>query len=147
MGYAYQKGLTNGVSATEFGSGNASAAMYVTFILRALGYSDAAGDFKWDNPFDLARRAGIVTDQVNLERFLRADVVEVSYAALDAKLKDGSKTLAERLIAAGVFPADKRKTGTSGGTEIGKLDGPVPIFKPEPIYELPVQPEDPAIGE
>ena len=148
VGYAYQKGLTNGVSATEFGSGNASAAMYVTFMLRALGYSDAAGDFKWDNPFDLARKAGIVTSEVDLSKFLRADVVEVSYAALSAKLKDGSKTLSERLIAAGVFPADKLKTAGLGGvTEVGTASGPVQIFKPEPIYEIPPQPEDPAIDE
>ena len=148
VGYAYQKGLTNGVSATEFGSGNASAAMYVTFMLRALGYSDAAGDFKWDNPFDLAKKAGIVTDAVDLSKFLRADVVEVSFAALSAKLKDGSKTLSERLIAAGVFTADKLKTVNLGGvTEVGKVEGPKQIFKPEPIYEKPVQPDDPAIGE
>ena len=51
VGYAYEKGLTKGSSATEFGTGTASAQMYLTFVLRALGYSDAAGgQFTWDKP-------------------------------------------------------------------------------------------------
>ena len=80
VGYAYEKGLTKGVSATEFGSGNASAAMYVTFMLRALGYSDAAGDFSWSDPFALARSCGVMTDDVDLSRFLRADAFPVADA-------------------------------------------------------------------
>ncbi len=41
VGYAYENNLTNGVSATKFGSNSiASASMYLTFVLRALGYSD-----------------------------------------------------------------------------------------------------------
>ncbi len=144
VGYAYEKGLTNGVSATEFGSGNASAAMYLTFMLRALGYSDAAGDFSWSDPFALAKQAGILTDGVDTARFLRADVVEVSYAALSAKIKGGSQTLAQRLLSAGAFTEDKLKGGLKEAAEAGD---PVRIFKPEPIYERPVQPDDPAIGE
>lgn len=104
VGYAYQNGLTNGISPTLFGSGAASATMYLTFVLRALGYSDANGtDFTWDNPFDLARQVGILTDGVDLNDFWRADVARVSYSALPAKLKGTSQTLAEKLIAAGVF--------------------------------------------
>ena len=156
VGYAWERGLTKGISATEFGSGNASAAMYVTFMLRALGYSDGEGDFAWDNPFALARESGIVDDGVDLTHFLRADVVEVSYAALSAKLKDGVKTLAEKLIDGGVFTAQKLTAagavlrGTEGGREGSS------IFKPEPIYILPVEPpapelpavvDEPAIGE
>ena len=34
VGYAYEKGLTNGVSANSFGTGDASSAMYLTFVLR-----------------------------------------------------------------------------------------------------------------
>ena len=33
VGYAYVSGLTNGSSATQFGTGDASAAMYLTFML------------------------------------------------------------------------------------------------------------------
>ena len=105
VGYAYETGLTNGSSATEFGMGSASAAMYLTFVLRALGYSDANGeDFTWDKPFSLARSVGILPGCVDAEDFLRADVVSVSYAALGgAKLKNSETTLTEKLILAGVF--------------------------------------------
>ena len=51
VGYAYENGLTNGVSDTQFGTGTASSFTYLTFVLRALGYSDVNGaDFTWDKP-------------------------------------------------------------------------------------------------
>lgn len=104
VGYAYAHGLTNGISATSFGTGNASAGMYLTFVLRALGYSDSGGaDFTWDDPFTLAQTVGLLPDGVDTDSFLRADVVLVSYAALPAKLKDSQQTLAAKLIAAGAF--------------------------------------------
>ena len=104
VGYAYEKGLTNGVSATEFGSGTASATMYLTFVLRALGYSDANGaDFTWDNPSSLAKSIGVLPDCADTSSFWRADVVLISYAALPVKLKNSTQTLADKLIAAGIF--------------------------------------------
>jgi S1-C subfamily serine protease len=78
--------------------------MYLTFVLRALGYTDANGaDFTWDNPYSLARRAGILSGSVNTGTFWRADIVLVSYSALSAALKDSEQTLADKLIAEGVF--------------------------------------------
>lgn len=104
VGYAYEKGLTQGVSKTKFGTGNASAVTYLTFMLRALGYSDTNNlDFKWDNPYDLAKEIGILPACVDRENFWRADIVSVSYAALGAKLKGSEMTLAEKLIEANVF--------------------------------------------
>lgn len=104
VSFAYSNGLTNGVSANEFGTADASAATYLTFVLRALGYSDTNGtDFTWDNPFDLAKKVGILTDNVDTDRFLRADVAIVSQNALFAKIKNTETNLAERLIADGVF--------------------------------------------
>lgn len=104
VGYAYESGLTKGSSATQFGTGSATGAMYVTFVLRALGYSDADGkDFTWNDPFTLAEEIGILPESVDRDAFLRADVATVSHAALSAKLKDSDKTLAEKLMEAGVF--------------------------------------------
>lgn len=104
IGYAYENGLTLGISDTKFGTGNASAAMYLTFVLRALGYSDTtASDFTWNNPYALAETVGILFDSVDLQNFLRADVVVVSHAALQAFLKGTAQTLAGKLISAGVF--------------------------------------------
>lgn len=103
VGYAYETGLTTGVSGTKFGTGTASAAMYLTFVLRALGYSDQSGDFTWDSPFSLARQVGILPDCVQTNPFLRADVVLVSYGALSVRLKNSAQTLAQKLMAEGVF--------------------------------------------
>lgn len=102
VGYAYTKGLTKGTSATEFGTGTASAQMYLTFVLRALGYSDAeGGEFTWDKPEALAEAVAILPPGVHLDGFLRADVVLVSEAALSAKLKGKTDTLLDKLSTEG----------------------------------------------
>ena len=108
IGYAYQHDLTRGISATSFGTGSANAAMYVTFVLRALGYSDTNDeDFTWSDPFSLANDIGILPRRVDLRTFLRADVVTVSYAALPVCLKNTELTLAEKLIADEVFTEEQ----------------------------------------
>lgn len=100
VGYAYENGLTRGISETKFGTDNATCVQYVTFMLRALGYDDARGDFKWDAPYELAWSCQILPGIVDTHAFLRADVVIISYAALAAKLKGSETTLAQKLIAA-----------------------------------------------
>lgn len=108
IGYAYENGLANGQALTEFGTGEANAAMYLTFVLRALGYSDTKGaDFVWNDPFQLARETGILTSHVDLDDFQRADVVLVSHAALSAYLKNSTVTLSKKLISSNVFTEDK----------------------------------------
>lgn len=107
VGYAYQNELTQGISATKFGTGTAGAGTYLTFMLRALGYSDENGlDFTWDKPYDLAKEIGILPDFVDTTTFWRADIVTISYAALDANLKGSTMTLADKLIAAGTFTTE-----------------------------------------
>ncbi len=124
VGYAYETGLTKGVSATEFGNSDSTAAMYLTFMLRALGYSDVNNeDFSWDDPYSLARTAGILTDAVNIEVFWRADAVTVSFEALPAYIKNSEQTLAAKLIEAGVFTKEQydaamKSVGQSTGTPL-----------------------------
>ncbi len=104
VGYAYEHGLTNGISATQFGLSNANAQMYLTFMLRALGYSDANGlDFTYSDPFTLSKSVGILPECVNVSDFWRADVVLVSYAALAVKMKGTSQTLGQKLISDGAI--------------------------------------------
>ncbi|MBR5586911.1 MAG: trypsin-like peptidase domain-containing protein [Clostridia bacterium] len=104
VGYAYKTGISNGTSETTFGTETASAEMYITFMLRALGYSDKNGqDFVWDNPFTLARNTGIYPIGLSTTNFLRADAVMVTYAALAAQLKESESSLANKLISEGVF--------------------------------------------
>lgn len=110
VGYAYVNHIANGVTKTEFGTGAASAAMYLTFVLRALGYSDAGNaDFSWDSPYTLAESVGILPDTVDVSNFWRADAVSISYSALQSKLKNSSQTLASKLIKSGVFSEEKYK--------------------------------------
>ncbi|MCR4652512.1 MAG: hypothetical protein K5744_02345 [Eubacterium sp.] len=104
IGYAYENGLTKGISATKFGTGTANAQMYLTYVLRALGYSDVEGqDFTYENPYTLAENCNILPGSVDTKAFLRADAVTISHASMDTTLKDSKLTLAEELISKGVF--------------------------------------------
>ena len=103
VSYAYDQGLTKGISDTAFGAGEtATGAMYVTFMLRALGYADGT-DFTWDDPWALAGTCGIVPETVDRENFLRADAVDVTAAALSARMKGTDTTLAQKLIEEGAI--------------------------------------------
>lgn len=121
VGYAYANGLTKGMSATEFGTDTASAGTYLTFMLRALGYSDAKGDFAWDAPYALAKGIGLLPSFADTENFWRADIVSISYAALSVELKNTAQTLAEKLIEAEVFSA-KTFGESYDGAKIGEKE-------------------------
>lgn len=107
VGYAYERGYTNGYSATQFKPGNAvNAAQYVEFVLRAMGYSSSANT-DLSNTLERAELSGVLTsgevEALRADRFLRADLVYVSYYALEADLPDGEQTLAGMLMDKGVF--------------------------------------------
>ena len=107
VAYAYAHGITKGVSANAFaGTSPAGAEVFLTFVLRALGYAEGAnGDFRWDNPYSFARSLNLLPPQVKLSTFLRADAVSVAYAALNAPCKGSGKTLAQTLTEKGVLSA------------------------------------------
>lgn len=98
VGYAYAKGLTVGTSATTFGANDmTTAAQYLTFILKALGY-DATSDFSWDKAWELSDQIGLTNGEYKEDTaFTRGDVAIISYSALSANLKGQEKTLAESL--------------------------------------------------
>lgn len=108
VGYAWKHGLTKGVSVSSFGStAYITLEEYVTFVLRALGYDDRQGDFAWNTSVDKAVEIGLLTRD-EATRFLgeattRGNMVDVSYAALTQPFKDGSRTLAEKLVEDKVF--------------------------------------------
>ena len=107
--FAYKNGLTNGISATEFGADlPCDAKTYVTFVLRALGYSDATGgDFSWAEAVSFGKELGIATDALNADEFLRSKMVAVSYLSLAAAPEDGSyDSLLAKLVADGAVDAD-----------------------------------------
>lgn len=109
VSYACDNGLTKGVSDTLFGAESAaSAEMYLTFMLRALGYSGGdGGAYTWDAPQALAASCGILPAQVDGTDFLRADVVEVTCAALYANIKGTQTTLQDRLVSEGAFTQEQ----------------------------------------
>lgn len=105
VGYAYRKGYTNGVEETRFGASSpVSAAQFLTFLLRSLGYADGT-DFSWSSPWTLTDRLAITNGQYNAQTttFLRADAAAVSASALYAPVKGADKTLLEQLLEAGAL--------------------------------------------
>ena len=116
VGYAYESGLTQGSGATTFGTGKANAQMYFTFVLRALGKTDA-GEYKvYDHAFELMGETGILSTEndsyeVCSHPFWRADMAVISYRALSAQTADG-KQLSQKLIADGVFTASDFSAAT-----------------------------------
>ena len=111
VGYAYEKGYTNGYSATLFKPAQAvNAYQYTEFILRALGYSSTANTNLADT-FTRAVDSGVLTSgeaaMLQTDRFLRADLAYVSYYALEAPVAGGGQTLADALRDKGVFTDDE----------------------------------------
>lgn len=110
IGYAYCNGLTSGKSATTYGGNERiTSAQFLTFVLRALGYSDKNGeDFTWNNPYSLAKEVGILRDDVSTSggSFARGDAFVVCFLALSAKLKGSEETLADKLIREGAISED-----------------------------------------
>lgn len=122
--YAYANGLTKGTGAATFTPSRAlSAANYVTFLLRALGYDDSQGDFVPSQALTKAAGISLMTQSaasaLSGAAMDRGDLVDLSYAALTCKMKDGSQTLAEKLRDDGVFTAKEGKAAGVLGDRAG----------------------------
>lgn len=111
VAYAYEKGYTKGVdsAAKLFGTDSAiTAEEYMIFVFRALGYSDTGADpdFTWGTTLAQALNLGLLTAREHKmlveDPFLRAQVVYLSYYALDMKDRSGN-TLLDRLITGGTM--------------------------------------------
>lgn len=105
--YLYEIGATTGVSATEFApEESCTAQMYAAFVLRALGYTEADGDFTYTDVDAFAQQIGLYDAAViDTADFLRDDVAAASYTALALKPKDSKQTLLEQLVADGAVDA------------------------------------------
>lgn len=106
VGYAYRMGYTKGVSNTRYdGSSLTTAAQYLTFVLRSLGYSEEAGDFKYVSAVSDAVRLGVIpqsfADELSKVEFKRDHVMHISYLAMSARVKGSDITLLEKLVANG----------------------------------------------
>ena len=107
--YLYDNGLTTGATATTFEpEDTCSAQMYTTFLLRALGYSDAAGgDFTYTGAVDFGKSIGLVDyANCNETNFLRDHVAAMSLTALNTAVKgDADTKLLEKLVEDGAVAA------------------------------------------
>ncbi|MCL1828710.1 MAG: trypsin-like peptidase domain-containing protein [Oscillospiraceae bacterium] len=130
VSYAFDKELTVGYSETVFGSADdITAAQYITFVLRSLGYSEQAGDFSWRAPWNLSDGIGLTAGEYSAAgKFTRADAVMISYSALSVRLKGGDMTLLEYLEVTGALSS----SGEAGltATRISEMCSPA-VFRLE----------------
>ncbi len=98
VGYAYGRGITNGVSETMFGTGDpVTQAQYLTLTLRALGYTDT----DWRDPWPRADAVGL--QYGDGDAFTRGEAAVISRSALDCTICGTEETLGQRLAAAGAL--------------------------------------------
>ncbi len=118
VGYAYAKGITQGVSATTFNAnGEMTEMAFLTMFLRVLGYvdkADGSADFVWNAPYGLAEKVGLVDTAKGNTTFTRGDAFIICYNALTADIKDDDRNMAEYLISGGLFTMDEFNKVTAG---------------------------------
>lgn len=107
--YAYRTGLTQGTGEDAvtglgmFGTySDTSRAEFLTFVLRALGYDDTAGDFTWSGAEAFADEMGLLSGTRAAEGLTRGDCAVIALGALSAACKSGG-TLADKLVSGGVL--------------------------------------------
>lgn len=110
VNYAYKNGLTKGTGEGSFGSNDSiDANSYITFLLRALGYSDELNnpDFTWMNADDFGKSVGLIEPElfnhISTKEFTRANVAKLSHNALMLNLKNSQTTLLQKLVNDGVI--------------------------------------------
>lgn len=99
VGYAYANQLTNGTGSDRFGGKETvTAAQYLTFVLRALGYRSGE-DFVWSRAWELTDRLGLTAGRYHAQttRFLRGDVALISCNALNIACRDSDQKLYQTL--------------------------------------------------
>ena len=144
VGYAWHNGLTTGVSQAQFGSHQpVTAAQYLTFVLRALGYESDV-DFRWSTAWTLTDAKGITNGRYNAatnSSFTRGDLAAVSFAALGGEFAGGGATLADALVAGGVFTeAQAQAAGLRAGAGVAAQPAPPAQNQPTPAPGQPTPP-------
>ena len=134
VGYAYNNGLTTGISETSYGENkDMTRAQFYTLVLRALGYTDAGEtpDFAWNNPYEFAKKAGLTKANIKYDKFTRGGATELFWNALNATSKETGKALSATLISEGVFTAAEFAAAAKTQAE-----GPVHTEVPEGYYYI-----------
>lgn len=114
VSYAYQKGYTNGYTATLFKPNQTiTVTQYMEFLLRALGYSSTSNT-DLSATLTNAYRNHVITDSelsmLQTDKFLRAELAYLSYYALDADMAGGHNSLRDVLMNKGIFTQAESST-------------------------------------
>lgn len=105
VAWVYTNGISNGTSATAFGSSNKCTSQnYLVFLLRALGYKDGT-DFQYSDAETFAMSKGLFDVSSVTGSFLRDDLAALTYQALACELADGSTYLLDSLVKSGAIDA------------------------------------------
>jgi len=111
VGYLYYHGLTKGIGNNLYGSDDLiDKKSYLTFLLRALGYSDKNGeDFDWNTVEQAAKQANLLdVEEVlnNSTPFTRLHLSQLSWKAMFKNHKLNSEPLIVYLYNLGMIPDD-----------------------------------------
>jgi len=148
VGYAYENGITNGTGAHTFGSDDTiTDYMFLTLVLRALGYTDSgdAAQFVWNDPYALAEQVELISSAEADAEFTRGDAVVVFWNAMSAEIVGTGMNLKETLIAQGVI--EERVYIEAEDISInGRVENPgiplIPVENNKPnSVETPLKPE------
>ncbi len=113
VGYAYEFGLTSGVSDTLFDADSSmTATQYITFVLRALNYVSGI-NFDYADAISYAEGLGVIAAGTysDSQNFTRGNVVEINLDALYATKTNGM-VLAHELGLKIDIPTEKASTTT-----------------------------------
>ena len=114
VAFAYDRGITKGISDTAFGPSRlVTCREFTTFLLRILGYSDDdGGEFTFAGALDMALEIGLYTNGI-LEGFsedalLRGDAVVAMVRALLTRVNNSEDTLLiDTLVEEGIFSGEE----------------------------------------
>ena len=122
IAWLYEANYVNGMGGFIYGASNpVTAQQYATMVLRALGYSEADGDFKYAEALSFAVEKGLLseTQRAAYEAdFRREGMVEMSYNALGLLMRESSLSLREKLAHDGVFRGVDMSVGTAPAMEL-----------------------------
>ena len=102
--YAYNAGVTAGISATLFAPNRSVTHQeFTAFLLRVLNYTEKNGDFRFENAIQKAVSIGLYTSKEATAKspYLRGDAVLAMTEALFTKPKGSVKTLLDTLADSG----------------------------------------------
>lgn len=150
--YAFYNNLTKGTGNNLFGSQNKiSGKEFITFLLRALGYSEEAGDFSFDTAIEKSVSLGMITGEesiaYNRSTLTRGALAVLSSRALDTKIKSGKEKLIASLERLSSSSHEKgfnvRELGARGDGKTNDtyalqqaIDGHDDVYIPDGIYMI-----------